>query len=286
MSEEGQVVEITPEVVAEARQLGWVPQAEFRGDKSRWVDADQFVERGHQIMPILRQNNAQLKQQLDGTNAKLKEALDAIEELKTTSVEITKERVAAAKREVMAGIRKAREDGNVEVEDELTDRLGDLKAAEAAADKPAPARKETPADQVDPAFVAWQATPEGAFFGVDRRKTALAMAIAQDLKLDPQTSHLSGLAFYKKVAAEVEAMVNPKQEKEPDEQRSKVEGSRGGGSGGGGNGAAREKSYKDLPAEARAACDRQGQRFIGKPGYKTASDWQSYYAKQYFAGEE
>ena len=42
-----------PAVEQEARTLGWVPQEDFRGDKSRWVDAETFVQRGHEIMDLL-----------------------------------------------------------------------------------------------------------------------------------------------------------------------------------------------------------------------------------------
>src|SRR6185369_7112819 len=39
---------------AEARKMGWVPQGEFRGPKEQWRDADEFVERGRTVLPIIR----------------------------------------------------------------------------------------------------------------------------------------------------------------------------------------------------------------------------------------
>lgn len=79
---DSQHVESSPEVVAEARQLGWVPQEEFRGDQSRWVDADSFVKRGHEVMPILKANNARLMGEVTSLKATLTEATQAIAQLR------------------------------------------------------------------------------------------------------------------------------------------------------------------------------------------------------------
>lgn len=277
MSEE-QVVE-TPAatesskaVLAEARQLGWVPLEEFRGDQSRWVDAEAFVQRGHEIMPLLKANNNRLLEELTTVRGQLKQATEAIEQLQMASAEITKERVAAVRKELVTSIRTAREEGNIEDEDRLTEKLAELKAAERA--EPAPKKIEAPV--VDPAFTTWAMQPENAWFGKDRRRTSLAMAIAEELRADPANNRLVGVPFYEKVAAEVEATVSPPR---PD----RVEGSRG-GAGGSGSGAG-GKGYAALPADARAACDKQGKQFIGKPGFKDAAAWNAYYAKIYFGDQ-
>lgn len=38
-----------------ARRMGWRPKDEFRGDSSRWTDAQTFVERGETELPVLRE---------------------------------------------------------------------------------------------------------------------------------------------------------------------------------------------------------------------------------------
>jgi hypothetical protein len=35
--------------------MGWVPEDEFKGDKSRWIEAEKFLERGRNELPILRE---------------------------------------------------------------------------------------------------------------------------------------------------------------------------------------------------------------------------------------
>lgn len=268
--------EVTPALLQEARQLGWVPQEEFRGDKARWVDAETFVQRGHEIMPLLKANNSRLLEELNSTREQLRQASDAIAQLQTASAEITKERVTAVRKELMAGIRTAREEGDVEKEDQLTDKLAELRAAEKApVVKPVPAPE---APLIDPAFTTWAASPENSWFGRDKRKTALAMAVAEELRSDPSNKMLVGLPFYDRVAREVEIVLNPP----PPPRSDRVEGSRGGAGGSGGS----KSGYNALPADAKLICDRQASQFVGKPGFKDEAAWRSYYAKVYFGDQE
>lgn len=51
---------------AEARQEGWVPQEEFHGDPEKWVDAETFVKRGEEILPIVNAKNRKLSETVEG----------------------------------------------------------------------------------------------------------------------------------------------------------------------------------------------------------------------------
>lgn len=46
---------------AEARAHGWTPKEDFKGDPSRWVDAETFVTRADEVMPLLKKQNKALK---------------------------------------------------------------------------------------------------------------------------------------------------------------------------------------------------------------------------------
>lgn len=59
---------------AEARELGWVPEDEFKGDKARWVDAETFVKKGEEVMPLIKAQNARLKRELDSIKKDLRRA--------------------------------------------------------------------------------------------------------------------------------------------------------------------------------------------------------------------
>lgn len=275
---EGGAPASTPEVdqaiLSEARQMGWQPLEKYKGDPEKWVDATTYVSRGREIMPLLRANNAKLLGELSTVREQLKSANDAIEQLRVASAEITAERVKAVKKELLASIRTAREEGNVEQEDELTEKLSELRTAEKAQPaKPVPSNEPA----VDPAFTAWMAKEENSWFGRDRRRTSLAMGIAQELRSDHANDGLVGQAFYERIAEEVEATLNPKPPK-----ADRVEGSRGGGAGGGGNG----KSYSSLPAEAKAVCDRQASSFVGEgKSFKDLAAWRNHYTKIYYGDQ-
>lgn len=44
-----------------ARIQGWVPKDDFRGDKERWISANDYVERADTMMPILKAANVKLE---------------------------------------------------------------------------------------------------------------------------------------------------------------------------------------------------------------------------------
>ncbi len=60
---------------SEARKMGWVPQSEFRGPKDQWRDAEEFVERGRTVIPIIR---SQLDRERE-KSAALSDKLDRLE---------------------------------------------------------------------------------------------------------------------------------------------------------------------------------------------------------------
>lgn len=48
----------------EARGHGWKPQDEFQGDPAKWTDAETFVRRADEIMPLMREQNKDLRRKL------------------------------------------------------------------------------------------------------------------------------------------------------------------------------------------------------------------------------
>ena len=59
---------------AEARKHGWRPKEEFKGDPNRWTDAETFVKRADEVMPLLQKQNEGLKRELDEMKRTLKQA--------------------------------------------------------------------------------------------------------------------------------------------------------------------------------------------------------------------
>jgi len=58
------------EIESRARAQGWVPKEEFRGDPQKWRDADAFVKRGEEELPILRERNRSMERKISEMEAR------------------------------------------------------------------------------------------------------------------------------------------------------------------------------------------------------------------------
>ena len=276
---------MSTEVEQAAREMGWRPKEEFRGDSAKWVDAETYVSRGENFIPILRADreklrgeNAEIKAALTETQTLLQASQEAIEELKKYHTEDTARQVEKARKDLVKQLKQARDDGDVDAEVEIQDELAKIRTAQAAPPAPAPAPKPTPAAAApaDPDFVAWSTT--NAWFGTSPRLRGLTLGIAEEIRA--KQPNLKGKAFYDQIDEEMAQYLDP-----PARGTDKVAGGRA-PSGGGGNGGGRQKTYADLPADAKAACDSYNAKLVG-PGrvHKDVASWQAAYAKDFFAGE-
>lgn len=267
----------------QAREQGWVPLEEFRGPAEKWRTAEEFLERGEKVLPVvtskLRRAEAEVAR-IAAENKKLAELFQAsqesITELQAFHEQNLKERLAQQKRELTERLAAAREDGDVAAEVQIQTEIAALGREPEKTAKPTTPPATPPAPQLDPAFVAWRdANP---WFGVDMRKTKEAMGIAQLLEADPANEGLAGKAFFDKVSEELA------RRHQPGGGHSKVGSGRPSGEGGGGGGGAR--SYDALPADAKEACDSRIKKMVGEGrAFKTPAEWQTYYAKIYFEKE-
>ena len=277
---------MSTEVEQAAREMGWRPKEEFRGDTSKWVDAETFVSRGENFIPILRADREKLRGEVAETKAALTEtqqllraSQEAIDELKRYHSEDTARQVEKAKKDLVKQLKQAREDGDVEAEVEIQDELTKIRTAQAApAPAPKPAAPAAPtAPPADQDFTAWSAN--NTWFASNPRLRGLTLGIAEELRSKQPT--LKGKAFYDAIDAEMADYLDP-----PARGTDKVQGGRGpsGGSGGGSGG--RQKTYADLPADAKQACDGYASKLVG-PGraHKDLASWQAAYAADYFSGE-
>ncbi len=283
-------MEHSEELIAEARNLGWVPKEEFKGNPERWTDAAEFVETGLKITPILRANNKRLQEDLLHTKnemgtlkAELANAQTAISDLVKANTVATRRAAEAAKVSLKERIKEAREENDVDQEIELREQLDEVNAALKEPEKPAP--KDPPTTKagettVSPDFLAWQSEVAPWYNGnspEDKRRTKLAGRIAEDL-MDEGTT-LKGRAFLDEVTRLLEEQ--EESSSTPQRRTSKVEGSnpsarlRGGA-----------KSWNDLPAEAKeAAMGFEGSLVGPNKAYKTVDAWRAQYTKDYFSDE-
>ena len=277
----------TAAVEARAKEMGWIPREEFKGNVEHFVDAEAYVKRGEELMPILRANNRKLTNELHSTKDQLTEAqqllranMEAIEELKVFNATISKERVVERKRELTSAIKEARDAGDIEQEMALTSEMTQLdtpppvekgpSSEKTSREEPSAEEREVQARQT-PEWKSWAST--NTWYGTDQAKTDYAEFIGVQLR--KRGNRDAGRTFLDAVSAEVNKAFPPPPN--PRDGTSRVEGARG-GNGASGNG----RSYADLPAEARAACDRQASRLVG-PGraFKDEASWRKHYVNKY-----
>lgn len=264
-------------IETEARNMGWVPEEDFRGNKDHWVDAEQFVERGRQVLPILVQNNKRLQrelltrdQKIGNLQTSLESQQEMLERLEDRYGKITQQAVTDAKARLKAELKEAREDDDLDKELDIQEQLralNDVKPEEK------PVKKEAPKvdTSLSPEFVQWHA--DNPWYGEDKKKTKAVLRIAEDLRDDGNT--MTGIDFMEECVRQYE---DTSTQAPPNRTPvSRVDG----GSGRGGQRTG--KSFADLPSDAKQACLADADDLVGEgKRYKTQKDWETAYAKIYF----
>ena len=271
-----------PEVQEKAEREGWIPPARFRGDPARFTDADEYLRRGEEVLPIVKAQLKDTKAELENLRAVAAETKAALAQAQETLADIEarhtvdKQRaIDEAKASVKEALKRASEAGDHEAVAELTEQMVELREAGKVEEKKEE-KKDEPAKtpEISPELVAWK--KDNPWFETDRKKTHFAMGVAEELRANGDTS--KGREFFDKVSTEVEAFFGEKEA-----PTSKVEGNRGSS---GTRSAAGKKSFDALPAEAKAACQADTRKFVGEgKRFKTAAEWHDYYAGVYFSQE-
>ena len=282
----------------EAKKMGWAPKDTFKGDPGKWVDAKTYVERGEQFIPLLQHTKRELEGRLDvaaNENHDLRRRLalaeKALDEVKTVTNEQATESAETKKAALYDAIAAAREENDVRKELQLREELDDVNAEiRAARAKPTVSPSSTsdggtppPDPSSDPRIRQFVA--DNPWFGVDQEKSNVALAFMNYLNGTPEGKTMTPEQRFAAVSKRIDELYggrNTVRRSNP----SKVEGSRNDGTGAGSGGGAR--SYNDLPAAAKAQCDKQAKQFIGRADgqgnvkYKTVDDYRKYYTDIYF----
>ena len=258
---------------SEARAQGWVAKEEFRGSENDWVDAETFVRRGREIMPILRKNNEKLLKELGEAKKVAEEARQAAREFreyqkeqferKAKDLESQLEQLKVAKRDAInegSGDRVlAIDDAMDDIKEQRIQAKEDLKAAEIKA-------REVPQVTADPVLNDWMDRNE--WFGKDAKLTGMANGLGVELR--KENPSLTGKAFLEKLDSELAEIIPAKFGKKT--TFNPMEGSP--------NGTARpsagsgKKSYNNLPSDAKSACDKfVKQGLMTKEQYVAEYSW-------------
>jgi hypothetical protein len=265
------------DIETRARENGWVPRDEWRGPENRWVDAETFLERADQMIPVMRSQNRKLETQVEGLQKKLDEQMallaasqDSMEALKEFNAEMRSRDREQLRAQLMQELREARDAGDVEREVAVQDRIAQTREPEKPPVKDPPKPPAQPTES--PAFKAWKA--ENPWWDTNPHKRAIAAAISAELAASGKLANDDQAGNLAKITEATEAWWSENVERRP---AGRVEGARAGASTGS------VKTYADLPEDARSACDRQEKRLVG-PGrtFKDQGAWRKHYVEKYF----
>lgn len=276
------------DVEAQALEMGWKPQDQFKGPADKWVDAETYVRRGEEVLPLVRNENRKLLGKVDALNstiAELQRSLaerdTAMTEFREFQTEFLQQRLKEQRAQILGQIREAREAGDdtrlAELEDQLDENRAAQRGAKAPAPAPAPAANKPPpiTPEQKAAYDEWAG--KNAWASGTSEEDVAKQGAAFLFGQEAARQGLTGKAFYDHVDAKI-AKAFPGQAPGP----GKVEDGRPSGSGGSGG----RKTFAALPPEAKAYAESKVGQFVGaNKMFKTADEWKSHYAKIYFDKE-
>mgnify|MGYP003147058479 FL=1 len=234
----------------EARKQGWKPEGEYSG-KAAWTDAKTFVQKGEQIAGIL-------KSRLDKQDAQIQQLQSANKEFgEYTNELIKKERgkTQQAIQQLEEARAKAIDMGDGQ---EFTRLDSELNAARTQLERPA----SNGAESLDPLASEWLG--QNDWYNSNRKLKYFADGLAEDLVAEG----FRGQAYYSELTRRTieqfpEEFGNPNQSRANSVESGGTPVSED---------SETEHAYKNLPADAKAACDR-----YVKSGLTTVEDYVSNY---------
>lgn len=140
-------------VEARAREMGWKPLAQYRGPPGRWQPAADFVRRGEEELPIVRDRARRLEEkvnklegEISGLRLTAEEQLTVIKDLRDMGQRANQAGYDRAMKEIKANQRKAVEAGDTAAYDQLVEQAEALAESRPVAVAPAP----VPPERQDP----------------------------------------------------------------------------------------------------------------------------------------
>lgn len=139
-----------------ARAMGWKPQHEYRGDPRRWTDAAEFIEKGENELPVLRDNIRRTtelvvrqERELAALRASQADQANAVRHAMDLAQRADERGYQRGLSELKAKQREAVQVGDTEAYDKIDEQI---KAAETERQKAETTYVQTPIRTPDPVF--------------------------------------------------------------------------------------------------------------------------------------
>lgn len=222
-----------------ARSMGWRPKEEFRGDETKWVDATEFVRRGEEHLPIVRAELKRTRQDLDETRRLAREALEFQRQNNERERKRLQGEIEGLKQQQLAAVQSGDTQAYLQTEQAIKNKTEQMPAE----------IKPQPAPPVPPEVADFKR--RNPWFERDPALRGAANGIHEELLAnEPELSLAENI---QRVEEEVkrrfpDRFVNPRRNSPGTVEGVTQTGGRPSG--------AKKKGYADLPAEAKAACDK------------------------------
>ena len=243
-----------------ASEMGWVPKEEWKGDPEKWRPAEEFVSRGENILPIVKD---QLKKAKADLEMALKINQQEINQIKSDAYAKAKTEYDEKLRNLDLAELEAFQSGDAET-------FQKVKAAKANARPPAPP-VPVQSQVANPVFDSWR--DKNDWYQSDPELTEYADFIGSEIvKKNP------GKPLAEIYEAVTERIKKARPDKFTNPRRDEPGAVEGGTTTGGGKRGG--KSFSDIPRDAQQQYDRLSKNFAAK-GRKFTKEQ---YAAEYFAG--
>jgi hypothetical protein len=268
------------EIETRARAMGWRPAEEFNGDPSKWRSAEEFVAKGENDLPVLRENLrrttdqlTQLQSRLAKQDQEFKSTISRIEKMSDTALQRQREQLDETWSNAM---RNAAANGDIERYQQLEtgkaqaisnfdQRLSEVRqpvVAEPVADKPDP----TADPKYQTTVQSW--AKRNPWFQTDAEMNAVAVHYSNQI-----AAQKPGITLDENLR-DTEAYMRRRYADKFGSPSSDPPAVEGGGSRMSAT-PGRGKGWNEIPADAKA----QGAKFIKDGLFKDQND----YAKEYWS---
>jgi len=282
MSEQEQEVDAE----AEAMKLGWAPREKWRGRAEEFVEADEFLRRGREILPIVRSQVDQTRAENEKLKAELAQTRTEFDRRVKTTEKMTQRLLDQQRAQMVSEFDAQKRDAVAKGDTAAYDRAARneqtalAKAADetkAAAQEAAPVQPQ--AQQPPPEVQAWVKRNDWFFKDRSLALEAEGLHIAM-LQAEPGVSLADNLervteTLKQRYPAKFGVTAQPASAI----RHSAVE---GGSSSARGAASSRERGWKELPSDARATCEGliASGRLKGDPA-KTKESYAKTYWEEY-----
>ncbi|WP_323992720.1 hypothetical protein [Nguyenibacter sp. L1] len=267
----GPAASATDEIEAQARRMGWLPRGEFRGDVEKWRPAQDFLDRGMNLLPVLQQQYRALDGRYASMQAQLRDSQKALADLTERTRRADERAYQRAVRDIEARRQAAVASGDTGAFAAADRELQDLRESAPPRAAPVPAEGgAAPQAQAAPApeiLAFLQANP---WFGThdEARQDAIAiqsavdrqhagLSLAERLEITRRKIRQLHPALFENRRRETPAAVSP----------SRGEAGRG----------ANPRGFEALPPEVKREYDRYARALSGKGKPLTKEEWAGYY---------